>query len=73
MSVEVSKEEWVHWKSGKVTQEFAQRLIDKRELLKEGLAEGQSENYNLSVGQCQAYKDVIEYVLETFEVIDSEE
>ena len=73
MAMEVSKEQWVGWRDSPVTQEFAKRMFDKRELLKEGLAEGQAANYDIVVGQCQAYKDVIEYTLEVFEVIDSEE
>ena len=68
--MEVTKSQWVVWKESAVTQEFIQRLFDKREMLKEGLAEGQVEAVDLFVGQCQAYKDAIAYALQDFEVVN---
>ena len=73
---EITRQEHLDWKQQKVTKEYLKRLFEKREQLKEGLAEGQSEGgtqfYNV-IGQCQAYKDAIDYGLYDFEVISLEE
>lgn len=76
MAEEITKQEWGDWKASKTTKEFLRRLFEKRELLKEGLAEGQADNMaytNIIIGQCQAYKDMLTYAIETFEVLDPEE
>lgn len=72
--MEVSKRQYIDWRANEVTKEFLKRLFEKRELLKEGLAEGQAgADQTLTIGQCQAYKDAIDYGLYSFEVIDTEE
>ena len=69
----ITKEEWMDWKSNKVTYEFLKRLSENREMLKEGLAEGQAGNIdemNRVIGQCQGIKDSIDYAVWKFDVID---
>ena len=68
--MEVTKQEWIDWKALPITKEFLRRLFDKREDLKEGLAEGQAEDLHNIIGQCQALKDAIEYGIEKFETIE---
>lgn len=72
--MEVTKEQWITWRALDVTKEFFQRLFDKREQLKEGLAEGNLNNTDIEIyiGQCQAYKDAVNYGLFEFETIDKE-
>lgn len=71
--IAVSKEMWSDWKAHPVTKEFFRRLWVKREGMKEELSDGAGreaiDNY---IGQCQAYKDAINYGLHEFECIDSE-
>lgn len=69
----ITKEEWVAWRSLKVTQEFLSRLNENREGLKEGLAEGQASNDKelyITIGQCQGLLDAIRYGVRDFIVID---
>ena len=69
----ITKEEWMDWKSNKVTYEFLKRLSENREMLKEGLAEGQAGNIDEMIrviGQCQGIKDSIDYAVWKFDVID---
>ena len=75
MQEDITKQEWGDWKASKTTKEFLRRLFEKRELLKEGLAEGQAAGLEQerTIGQCQAYKDTIDYGLYSFEVLDLEE
>ena len=70
--VEILQEEWANWKQEKVTREFLKRLFEKREMLKEGLAEGQATGIEQerTIGQCQAYKDIINYGAFEFEVAE---
>ena len=73
MDTEVFKEEWSDWKGSKVTKVFLKKLFDKREFLKEGLANNShsSENERLiDVGQCIAIADSIDYAIEGFEYLD---
>ena len=72
--IPITKEMWVAWREDSVTKEFLTRLANKREQLKEGLAEGQGgEDYLLYVGQCQAYRDALAYALQEFEIIEDED
>ena len=71
--MDVTQQEWLDWRAMKVSKEFLKRLFEKREDLKEGLAEGQAENKDVVIGQCQAYKDAVDYGLLKFETVDSEE
>lgn len=69
----VTKEEWMDWKSSKVTYEFLSRLTGMREEYKEGLVEGRAENrveQDIVIGRCQGLKDAIEYAVRAFDVID---
>ena len=67
------KSQWVDWLKQDVTQEFLRELHFRREEFKEGLAEGESaENsfqYGVSVGRCQAHKDILEGVKVGFGLI----
>ena len=67
--MDVSKQEWIDWKSNSVTKEYLRRILDKREQIKEGLVEGQStrEEVDKYIGQCQAYKDSFDYAVFDFE------
>lgn len=69
----VSKQEWIDWKSNSVTKEFLERLFTKREEIKEGIAEETivEEAIQRHIGQCQAYKDVINYALYDFDTANS--
>ena len=75
--VEITSQEGSNWKQEKVTREFLRRLFQKREDLKEGLAEGQAgeseAQLHEAIGQCQAYKDTVDYAISSFEVILTEE
>ena len=73
----ITKDEWLQWKSHKVTQEFLTRLYDQREQLKEGMADGQAGTDHESnvliqktIGQCMGLKDAIDYGVRNFDVID---
>jgi hypothetical protein len=66
----VSKEDWVDWRQHKVTQRFLRAMQQKREMLKEGLAENQSGSERedcITMGRTQALKDVIIYAVREFE------
>lgn len=76
MAVAVTKDMWVSWKHDPVTQEFIARLSDKREMLKEGVVEGQASDERETqrvFGQCQALKDAILYATRDFEFIEEGE
>ena len=72
---EVLKSEWLQWKSSKVTKAFIAGLLNKREYLKEGLAEGQTRGDEalIDVGRCQALKDTVMDAIEDFNYIEREE
>lgn len=72
---EITRQEWGDWKHSKVTKEFLRRIHEKRELLKEGLAEGQTAgiDQDRTIGQCQAIKDILDYAIFSFETLDQEE
>lgn len=71
----ILRQEWGEWKQNKVTKEFLKRLFEKREGIKEELAEGRAAKEQLDqfIGQCQAYKDAIDYGIRDFEVVETEE
>lgn len=69
----VTKEQWVDWKHNPVTMRFLGRLNDKREMIKEGLAEGQSENVQVDIGRTQGLKDALSYALVEFDYVEIEE
>ena len=77
MDVDITREQWLDWRTHQVTKEYLKRLFEKRELLKEGLAEGQAgeseAQLHEAIGQCQAYKDTVDYAISSFEVILTEE
>lgn len=66
----VSKRDYLDWRSSHVTKALVKALNDKREFLKEGLAEGAGQPED--VGRCQALRDIIEYILRDFETFDEE-
>ncbi len=69
----ITKEQWVDWKRNPVTQQYLRDLLETREGLKEGLAEGQSSNERedcRTVGQCQGIKDSVEYAIQSFKYME---
>ena len=73
MDVEIFKDEWINWKNQKVTKAFLKVLFNKREYLKEILAEHghSSENERMiDIGQCIAIKDNMNYAIHDFECVD---
>lgn len=72
---EVFKDEWHDWKEQKVTKAFLKVLFNKREYLKEMMADngyGSEQERLIDVGQCIAIKDNIDYAIAGFEYIDRE-
>ena len=74
-SYEVSKTEWLQWKANKVTKSYIEGLLNKREFLKEGLAEGQTrgEEALIDVGRCQALKDAVMNAIEDFDYLERDD
>lgn len=73
---QVSKEEYVQWKSSRVTQQLIQDLFFKREAIKEGWAEGQHSDESqrlMDIGRCQGLKDTIQYIQSDFNHYNKEE
>ena len=71
--MEVSKEEWEEWKGNTVTKAFIKVLFNKREFLKEALAENNhSTDFEraIDIGQCIGIKDNIDYALHGFDYIE---
>lgn len=74
MEIEVFKDEWLDWKQQKVTKAFLKVLFNKREYVKEMLADkvqGSENERLIDIGQCIAIKDNINYALYDFECVDS--
>lgn len=72
----VSKDQWVDWKNHPVTQEYLKRILGSRESIKEGIAEGQSEDNEhlyIQIGRAQGMKDCFEYAIRDFEYVNLEE
>lgn len=72
----ITKEMWVDWKRNPVTQQYLSDLMNTREGLKEGLAEGNSGDERqdcMTIGQCQGIKDSIEYAVRDFKYVELEE
>ena len=70
---EVFKSQWHDWKQSKITKKLVKDIFNKREMIKEGWAEGQHEDQKqefLDKGRCMAMKDIIDYILYEFETID---
>lgn len=67
------KEDFLNWRSEYVTKFFLQEIFAKRELIKEGIADGQTSTHDelmTMIGRTQSIKDVINYALFEFEYID---
>lgn len=64
--IEITFDEWVNWKKQPVTQFILDALNQKREALKEGIAEGHSEQAFLErqIGRAMSLKDAIRFILE---------
>ena len=74
MDTDVFKDEWQEWKNQKVTKAFLKVLFNKREYLKEILAEqghGTDHERLIDIGQCIAIKDNMNYAIFDFECIDN--
>ena len=70
-----TKEDYLNWRSTYVTKFFIQEIFNKRELLKEAIADGVTSGFdelNLTIGRTQSIKDIIDYVIRDFEYIDIE-
>ena len=71
--LEIFKSEWAEWKRSNVTKKLVQEIFNKREYMKEGLAEGAFESEKdrwTAVGRCQGMRDMVEYIISDFEVSD---
>ncbi len=67
---EILKSDWIQWKANPVTKALAEAYFERREWIKEQIAQGiKDETY---LGQCMALKDAIDYIISDFEVIDEE-
>ena len=65
----ITKEDWVTWKKNEVTQGFVQALFNRRELYKEGMAEGaHDEDFQRTIGKCMGIQDALNYALLDFEI-----
>jgi hypothetical protein len=64
----ITKEDWVDWKKNPVTLVFLKRVQEKREILKEGLAEGAAEQNELqrTIGRCMSLADILNEALYNF-------
>lgn len=59
----MTKKDWIDWKVLEVSKQMLQGIYEKRELLKEGLANGQAynkETFDQTVGRCIALQEVID-------------
>ena len=75
METDVFKDEWQDWRSSKVTKAFLKVLFNKREWLKDNMADNghASEQERLiDIGQCIAIKDNIDYAIEGFQYLERE-
>ncbi len=67
---EVAKEDWALWKQTPVTKRAVAGLMNKREYIKEALAEGQfvtEDERLIAIGKTQALKDAVLYLIEDFD------
>lgn len=71
--IEVYKSEYLDWRRSKVTKALVQDILHKREALKEGWAEGHLEKEETDKGRCQGMKDIIDYIVDGFEVVDDQQ
>lgn len=72
----VTKEEWVNWKNSACTQQYLKNLHNKREDLKDGLAEGQTSTERedcIIIGRTQGIKDAILFAVKDFDYIQLED
>lgn len=67
-----TKADYQAWKANPVTKFYLQAIMEKREHLKEGIAEGQSENVSLDIGRTQSLKDVLDYAIFNFDTVDED-
>ena len=70
-----TKEEYQQWRGNPITKVLVQLLFDKREVLKEGIAQGEAGSLDYLhevIGRTQALKDAIDCILHDFPVIEEE-
>lgn len=70
MQDRISKEEYLEWRDNRVTKQLIQDIYEKREFLKEGVVELSDESEKqrfVTIGRCQAMKDIIDFVLRDFD------
>lgn len=67
-----TKSDYQAWKANHVTRFFLQALMEKREHIKEGIAEGQSDKVDLDIGRAQSLKDALDYAIFNFETIEDD-
>jgi hypothetical protein len=73
LDLEVFKSEWEDWRTNKVTKAFLKTLFDKREYLKEMMAEntyGSEAERLIDIGQCIAIKDNMDYAIYQFNYVE---
>lgn len=72
--VVVSKSEWQEWKRSRVTKALVAHILNERQIALDAWSEGKSgELGSVTKGRTQAYKEVIDYIIENFMVADDKE
>ena len=69
---EVYKSEWGEWKRQKVTRALLADIMNKRDWLKEALAENKfdsDQERNINIGKCIAMREIVEYIIADFATI----
>lgn len=66
---QVSKEEYMAWRSSPATKWFVYALWAKREAVKEAIVDGKFSKEELSqaIGECMGTKTAIDYVIDFYE------
>ena len=70
------KADYVDWKRNPVTKFFMQEIFNKREYLKEGIAEDKASSDKemwIAIGRTQGIKEIIDYIIEDFETVQDPE
>lgn len=68
-----TKEDYLNWRGTQITKFLLQEIWNKREEIKEGIADGQTSGHDeliTAIGRTQSIKDIINYILFDFEYID---
>lgn len=70
----ITKSDWIGWKQHPVTRAFIHDINALREVYKEQWSEGRfgDDDEKMYRGMCQAIRDLMEYALTDFDVIEDE-